>query len=143
MHDNGRKRALIVDAGTEPGREIALSLARDGFDVALVGQESAALSQVEDACNFHWGNVFSLEGSGPSRSPSKVIAEAVARLGGIDVLVNRPGLICPMLSSRTALDDWTLLADANLTSAGQFSLLALPWLVRSPNATVIFIASIA
>jgi NAD(P)-dependent dehydrogenase (short-subunit alcohol dehydrogenase family) len=137
MHNNGSKRVLIIDADTETGREIACSLARDGFDIALVGRDSTVLSQTENVCSAYGGNVFSLEGDGPSRPPSKVVAEAVELLGGLDVLVNRPGLICPMLAARTTLDDWTLLADANLTSAGQFSLSALPWLARSPNATSI------
>ena len=83
------KTALITGGGQGVGRGIALAIARQGADVALLGRTRASLEAVaaeisalgRRAC-ITIGNV---------RNPvdlSSCVAEALEHLGGIDILVN-------------------------------------------------------
>lgn len=85
------KVVVVTGASSGIGRATALGFSREGASVVLVSRDSAALAAV------------AAEASGPTAivaadvtaddTPARVVAEAVARFGGIDVLVNAAGII--------------------------------------------------
>ncbi len=85
------KVVVVTGASSGIGRASALGFAREGASVVLVSRDQAALSAV------------AAEAAGPTAvvaadvtaddTPARVVGEAVARFGGIDVLVNAAGII--------------------------------------------------
>ncbi len=84
------KTALVTGAGRRLGRDIALSLAREGVDVGIhyhqSGKEAAALTgKIRDLGRRASG--FEADLSDP-QSAGGLFDRAVADLGGIDILIN-------------------------------------------------------
>ena len=95
------KVALVTGAGQGVGRGIALALASEGVDIAVVGRTRAAL---EDSC-------AAIRARGARAEPfvcdvsrtetvRDVVSEVVTALGGVDILVNNAysGSYGPLLS---------------------------------------------
>ncbi len=85
------KVVVVTGASSGIGRAAALGFSREGASVVLVSRDQAALEAV------------AAEAAGPTAvvaadvtaddTPARVVGEAVARFGGIDVLVNAAGII--------------------------------------------------
>lgn len=81
--------ALVTGAGQGVGRGIAIALAKDGAAVALVGRTKAKLEAVAAEIAAFGGKAIALEGNIKSaESIEAMIAQAVERLGGLQILVN-------------------------------------------------------
>lgn len=86
------KRAIVTGASRGIGRECALELAREGARVCATARDEKLLAEVVDAINAAGGegmfvsaDLTSLDGC------KKVVDEAVAKFGGLDILVNSAG----------------------------------------------------
>ncbi len=92
--DTGLKNkvALVTGASRGIGRGVALNLASEGCDVALVGRDAAALDEVAKAVRGYGRRaaVAALD----LREPSAIatVADLVRKeFGGVDILVNNAG----------------------------------------------------
>ena len=105
MSDQERRVALVTGAGRMRGlgRAIALRLARDGLDVAVIDIKPLASQQLDDEVEAGWRGIESVsdEIAGLGRrglaiyaditDPAQVrraVEQTIAELGGVDVLVN-------------------------------------------------------
>ncbi len=83
------KVALITGGGSGLGRDMALSFAREGANVCVIGRRQEKLDETVAAIVAEGGKAFGL--SCDVRDVARVeavVAEIVAKAGGIDVLVN-------------------------------------------------------
>lgn len=72
------------------------------------------------------------------------IDEAVAALGGIDILINNAGVAGPTATVETmAPDDWEAVLAVNLTGTFNVTRLAIPFLKRSDAGVILFMSSLA
>ena len=76
-------------------------------------------------------------------SVARAVAEAAAALGGIDGLVNCAGIMRTGPMSEMPASAWRKVLDVNLTGTYVVSRCCLPWLTKSPHATIVNIASAA
>ena len=114
------KLALVTGAGTGIGQGIAVELAREGADVAVHYMHSADGARDTVADIEKLGRKAVLIGADLASYPEAVrlVNEAAAALGGLDILVNNSGITrsIPFLEMTEAAYDEVL--DVNLK--GQF-----------------------
>ena len=83
------RRAVITGAGRGIGRSVALALASAGADVALSARSRSELEQVAGAVEALGRRALAIpcDVTDPAQV-ERMVADAVAGLGGIDILVN-------------------------------------------------------
>jgi NAD(P)-dependent dehydrogenase (short-subunit alcohol dehydrogenase family) len=87
------KVAIVTGAGTGIGRAIALAYAQEGAEVVLAGRTQETLVKVADEVGALGGEALVVRAS-VSRPPDvrRVVEEALARFGSINILVNNAGV---------------------------------------------------
>lgn len=90
------KRAVVTGGSRGIGKAIALALASEGVDVAIIARNGDPLRETASEIASETGRkVVAITGdTGDDASVKSFIAEAVSQLGGLDILVNnaaRPG----------------------------------------------------
>jgi NAD(P)-dependent dehydrogenase (short-subunit alcohol dehydrogenase family) len=116
--EDGPRRALVTGASTGIGLEIALTLARDGYDVALTSRDAGKLAGVIADQGFAGVRAVPIEMELTSRdSIERGIAAAAEALGGLDVLVNNAATALIKPAIEVTWEDWDNVVDANLKGA--------------------------
>jgi glucose 1-dehydrogenase len=89
------RKALVTGASRGIGRGIALALAEEGYDLAIsycTGKEEAEeLAQIVEGELGRVCREFSAD-LAKEETPARLVAQAAAALGGLDLLVNNAGL---------------------------------------------------
>ncbi len=134
---------LVTGAASGMGRATAQLFADEGARVAAVDREAEALAAVVEEIRGAGGDAeaFVLDVSEAARIPA-VVEAAVARFGGLDVLVNNAGvsLLAP-LGDAGYEAAWERTLAVNLTAQVRFARAALPHLRRSRAGRIINVAS--
>lgn len=109
------KRALVTGAARGIGRAISESLTREGARVAVHARNVAQLDETLEAIMAADGTAFGVEANLlDSGAIEAMCANAIERLGGIDIVVNNAGVggQAALVDTDEATWDWTL--DTNL-----------------------------
>jgi NAD(P)-dependent dehydrogenase (short-subunit alcohol dehydrogenase family) len=134
-------RVLVTAGGNGIGLAIARRFAAEGARVHTCDVDAAALA--------------ALAGSEPSisstpcdvsnrKAVANLFADALANLGGLDVLVNNAGIAGPTSKvEEMNPEDWDRCLDICLTGQFNCARLAVPHLRRSKNASIVNISSAA
>ena len=131
------KRVVVMGASRGIGRSIALHFASSGAAVSICARGLAGLekTRAELGPKAHAGQVDLAIADDIAR----FIPDAVQNLGGIDVLINNA-------SGFGAADDeagWAASVAIDLMAITRASQAALPFLRRSPGASIINVSSIS
>ena len=120
--DLSGKKALMVGAGSQVGRAISLALAEAGADVALTScTTDAAEGRALEACAGELAGmgcraaVLSVDVTS-EQEVHRMVDEAVASLGAIDILVNNIDLPFAKPLVETTAEEWARTMSMNLTS---------------------------
>jgi NAD(P)-dependent dehydrogenase (short-subunit alcohol dehydrogenase family) len=141
-----RGQVAVVTGGSRGiGLAIARALVAEGVQVAVTGKSAAHLSAAKPT----------IEAAGPGAVETlqadvrmydevqRAIDAAVARFGGLDILINNAGIgIFGKVSTMTP-DQWSQVIDTNLTGVFNACRVALPHLQRRGGGFIINISSLA
>ena len=136
------KIALVTGAGTGLGRAIAISLAKEGYQVVLTGRREEKLREVEHEIEKGRSFVFTADLT-KEQDIEELRQKLLEKTGGqLDVLVNNAGGVPAMGSvEEITLADWRLVMDTNLTTQFLVTKAFLPDLRKSKNAKIISVTS--
>lgn len=139
-------RVAIVSGGSKGiGKAIAKSLANEGVNVVICARGVEALETVQKEIQQSGGNavIASADATDPD-AVRDVIATAIERFGGLDILVNNVGGVNRFAGFLELTDDeWLEAFELNVMAMVYFVRHALPWLRQSRAARIINISSIS
>ena len=137
------KVALVTGAASGIGRATAHLFADEGARVAVVDRDAEGVARVADEIEAAGGSAaaWNLDVQDATRI-QEVVAEVVARFGGLDILVNNAGV---SLLQPAAGDEyeaaWETTLAVNLTAHQRMIRAALPQLTREGGGRIVNIAS--
>lgn len=146
LDDLKGKRVLITGSSTGIGAALALELGRYGAAVAVHGNKNvAAADAVADQLRSSGGKALVVAGDvGVPEEAARIVDEAVAGLGGLDVLVNNAGAILKRVTN--AAPDAALIDqiyDLNVKSVLMVTAAAYPHLKAAGGGSIINTGSVA
>jgi 3-oxoacyl-[acyl-carrier protein] reductase len=136
------KVALVTGGSRGIGRAIAAVLAREGVRVAICARSEKALQATADALRKDGAEIYAATADISNQGDmERVIADVVARWGGLDILVNNAG--GPPPGRFDALEDgnWQSAVELSLMSTVRMIRAALPHLRQSAAGRIINILS--
>ena len=142
------KRAIVTGGGTGLGAATAVGLARRGVNLCINYNSSAdAANEVVAQCKALGVEAFAVKANVAEDSDCRaLVAAAVEKLGGLDVLVNNAGIT--KFAKHTDLDalssdDFLNLYKVNVVAVYQMTRAAQPHLAASGKGSVVNVSSIA
>lgn len=137
------KVAVVTGGGQSIGREIVLSLAGAGADVAVADiNESTAGRTAEEASSLGVRAV----GLGVDVSQWEEVAgfveSVLGRFGSLDILVNNAGITRDGLVVRMGVEDWDRVIDVNLKGAFNFCKAAAKPMMKARWGRIVNISSV-
>jgi 3-oxoacyl-[acyl-carrier protein] reductase len=140
MFDLTGQKALVTGASGGIGGAITRALHAQGATVALTGTREAALQALAAELGDRT-RILTADLSQPDE-PSRLIQEAEAALGQIDILVSNAGITRDGLAMRMRDEDWQTVLDVNLTAGFRLIRAALRGMLRRRHGRIICITSL-
>jgi 3-oxoacyl-[acyl-carrier protein] reductase len=136
--------ALVTGASRGIGRAIAHRLASMGASVAISGRDRNALAQTTSSLEDSGVRVFSRVAD-VTCSPeiTELVAQTVAALGPITILVNNAGIGLFGAAYEKTEADWDRVMNTNLKSVFLVSRAVIPSMIRQGKGDIINISSLA
>lgn len=138
------KVALVTGATRGIGKEIALTLAENGFNIALnYRKESEELESLIKEIESK--NVKCLAVCGDVSNYEQVenfVKEIISEFGRIDVLVNNAGITKDMLLMRMKKEDFESVIDVNLVGTFNVTKNVIPYMMKARNGKIVNISSV-
>ena len=139
-----RKVALITGATRGIGKEIALELAKNGFDIAV--NYRSMQNDMEDLkkeiesnnvrCEFVGADVANFE------QCENMVKETIEKYGKIDVLVNNAGITKDGLIMRIKKEDFEAVIDINLVGTFNVTRNVIPYMIKQKSGRIINVSSV-
>lgn len=138
------KVALITGATRGIGKQIAIELAQDEFDIVVnYRSETEDLAKLKEEieaknvkCLLVKGDVSKFEDC------ENMIKEAINEFGKIDVLVNNAGITKDTLLMRMSKEDFERVIDVNLVGTFNMSKNVIPYMMKQKSGRIVNISSV-
>jgi len=127
-------RMIVTGGASGIGRAIAMSALVRGASVAVLDLDPSTSPE---------GSVPIHADVADDHSVARAVDDAVARLGGLDVVVNNAGIGAQGTVETNPMQEWHRVFDVNVFGIARVMKAALPHLRRSDHAAVVNTCSIA
>ncbi len=138
------KVALITGATRGIGKQIAIKLAKEGYDIAInyrreneeLANAKAEIEKNNVKCLTVQGDVSNFEDT------KRFVDEVINEFGAIDVLVNNAGITKDMLILRMQKEDFESVIKVNLTGTFNVTKNVVPYMMKKRCGRIINISSV-
>jgi len=136
--------AFITGATRGIGREIAITLAKNGFDIALnYRTQNEELENLKKEIESENVKCFAVQGDVSSfESAEEMVNKIIEKFGKIDVLVNNAGITKDMLLMRMKKEDFESVIDVNLVGTFNVTKNVIPFMMKQRSGRIINISSV-
>jgi short-subunit dehydrogenase len=143
--DGAPGTALVTGASSGIGREIAVLLARDGYNLVVVARRRERLEEIAEEFRSRYGvnvTVIPKDLSEPAAAAA-IFAETCERGATIDILVNNAGFAVYGPYSSTVLTDEAAMLQVNIASLTILTKLFMRGMIERGRGRILNIASTA
>jgi len=138
------KTALITGAGKGIGRAIALALAAEGVQVALLSRTKSQLEEVATEIRSNGGKAIVVTANvGTKSEVDTAVADVQNQLGPIDILINNAGIGKFGKFMELSPEEWQNIIQVNLMGVYYVTRAALPAMIERQTGDIINISSTA
>ncbi|PJE16903.1 SDR family NAD(P)-dependent oxidoreductase [Legionella sp.] len=129
------KVALITGASSGIGRHFAISLAKQGAHVILVGRNEERLLVVEDECKKQGVRALSFSADVKnSHAVAKLISQSKDAFSKVDILINAAGIGMRVPTMELSEQQWDDVIDINLKGTFLVSQSIAKWMIETKTA---------
>lgn len=138
------KYALITGATRGIGKQIAITLAKQGYNIALnYRKENEELENTKKEIEEIGVQVLAVKGDVANfEDCEKFVKQTIERFGQIDVLVNNAGITKDMLLMRMKKEDFEQVIDTNLVGTFNVTKNVVPYMMKARSGRIINISSV-
>lgn len=138
------KVAMITGATRGIGKQIALTLANEGYNIVLnYRTENDELKQLKNKIESKNVKCLAVQGDVTNFEDCKqMIESAIKEFGKIDVLVNNAGITKDMLLARMKEEDFKQVIDVNLVGTFNMTKNVISYMMKARNGKIINISSV-
>ena len=138
------KCALITGATRGIGKQIAITLAKQGYNIALnYRKENEELENTKKEIEKIGVQVLAVKGDVANfENCENFVKQVIERFGQIDVLVNNAGITKDMLLMRMKKEDFEQVIDTNLVGTFNVTKNVVPYMMKARSGRIINISSV-
>lgn len=138
------KVAMITGATRGIGKQIALTLANESYNIVLnYRTENDELKQLKNEIESKNVKCLAVQGDVTNFEDCKqMIESAIKEFGKIDVLVNNAGITKDMLLARMKEEDFKQVIDVNLVGTFNMTKNVISYMMKARNGKIINISSV-
>lgn len=138
------KCALITGATRGIGKQIAITLAKQGYNIALnYRKENEELENTKKEIEEIGVQVLAVKGDVANfEECENFVKQVIERFGQIDVLVNNAGITKDMLLMRMKKEDFEQVIDTNLVGTFNVTKNVVPYMMKARSGRIINISSV-
>lgn len=138
------KVALITGASRGIGKQIAITLAKEGYDISLnCRKQNEEVFKIKEEIENNNVKCLVVEGDVSKFEDSeKITKQTIEEFGQIDVLVNNAGITKDMLLLRMKEEDFKSVIDVNLCGTFNMTKNVLSYMMKARCGRIINLASV-
>lgn len=138
------KCALITGATRGIGKQIAITLAKQGYNIALnYRKENEELENTKKEIEKIGVQILAVKGDVANfEDCENFVKQVIERFGQIDVLVNNAGITKDMLLMRMKKEDFEQVIDTNLVGTFNVTKNVEPYMMKARSGRIINISSV-
>lgn len=139
-----KKVALITGATRGIGKEIAYTLAKEGYTIALNYRSyNESLEMIKKEIEENGVECFLVQGDvSDFEQCENMVQETIKELGRIDVLVNNAGITKDGLLMRMKKEDFESVLDINLVGTFNVTRQVIPYMMKQKEGRIINVSSV-
>lgn len=138
------KIALITGGTRGIGKQIALTLAEEGFDIAInYRKENEELQNTKKEIEAKGRKCLTVQGDVSSfEDTERFVKEVIEEYGQIDVLVNNAGITRDGLLMRMKKEDFDSVIDTNLVGTFNVTRNVISYMMKAKSGRIINVSSV-
>lgn len=138
------KVAFITGATRGIGRQIAITFAKEGFDIAInYRKENEDLIETKKMVEDQKVKCFTVQGDVSSFEDSeRMVKEIIEEFNHIDILVNNAGITKDMLLMRMKKEDFESVIGVNLVGTFNITKNVIPYMMKNRSGRIINVSSV-